>query len=269
MRKALLFFTLIFSFSTFNLVNAELLSSSGFIPGQIWYSKDSLEVGETVNIYTALWNNSNKDLSFKVEFYDKNVILGTRNVVVGPMVLKDVYVPWKITAGDHVISAKIISSTTTISGKQQTISIEKTTTSTDKKFISASKEDENTKIDQTVSETVSKVGEILPEKVSSSVSTGYNSVEDIRLGTLEKVDGIKNDTKQEIEQIKKEEQKNSIKTTAEKGKSIEDATHKPITYIKLFMFSLFSFILSYKIIFYGLLALIIFYIIRAIYRKVR
>lgn len=254
MQKTILLFTFLFSVLIFNPAFAEISNNSGFIPGQIWYSKDTLVLGETVNIHTAIWNGSNTEMSFKVEFYDKNVILGTRDVKVTAMTLKDVFVPWKITQGDHVISAKIISPTTKIS-------LDRTTTSNDKRFISSGT---NTETEEKVTE---KINEIIPDKVSTSVSTGFNSVEDIRLSTLDKVEKVKEDAKKEIEQIKKDEQRTSVKVA--QGKSIEDSTHKPITYIKLFMFSLFSFILSNKIVFYGLLAIILFYIIRAIYRKVR
>lgn len=258
MQKTLLLLTFIFTALIFNPAFAEISGNTGFIPGQIWYSKDTLVLGETVNIHTAVWNGGNTEIAFKVEFYDKNVILGTRDVSVSPMALKDVSVPWKITAGDHVISAKIISSI--VSGKQQKISLDLSSTSNDKRFISISAKGETT--------TETKVNEIIPDKVSSSVSTGFNSVEDVRVDILLKVEEVKAEAKKEIEQIKKEEQQKSPIST-NKGQSIEDATHKPITYIKLFMFSLFSFILSNKIVFYGLSILILFYIIRGIYRKVR
>jgi len=37
-------------------VYAEVSAGSGFIPGQIWYSEESLIEGNTVNIHTAVWN---------------------------------------------------------------------------------------------------------------------------------------------------------------------------------------------------------------------
>jgi len=50
----------------------EAVTNTGFIPGQIWYSKEILVEGETVNIHTAVWNGEKESFMFKVEFYDKN-----------------------------------------------------------------------------------------------------------------------------------------------------------------------------------------------------
>jgi hypothetical protein len=80
------------------------------------------------------------------------------------------------------------------------------------------------------------------------------------------VTAIKNDTQKKIDQINSDNKAIEISPS---GVSLSDATQKPIAYIKLFLFSLFAFILGSKIIFYGLSILIIFLITRFIYRKIR
>jgi outer membrane protein assembly factor BamB len=136
MKKYFLCLLIIISTTLSIPVFAETQVNSGFIPGQIWYSKIDLVEGDTVNIHTAIWNGEKEILSAKVEFYDKNVILGSRDITLASLELKDVYVPWKITAGDHVISAKIISSQATVSGKKEKVDLDRVTTSNDRQFVS-------------------------------------------------------------------------------------------------------------------------------------
>jgi len=255
-------------------VYAEVSAGSGFIPGQIWYSEESLIEGNTVNIHTAVWNGEKSSLSAKVEFYDKNVILGSRDIVLSALELKDVYIPWKITAGDHSISAKIISSKAIISGKEEAVSLRHSSTSSNKQSVAVViKNEKGEKVDTTepLNNFIEKAGtgisEIVPDNVSTSVSSGFTVVDNFREETSVKVDSTKDKTKEEINQIKADEAKGFL-SGEEKNKN-EDVVKKPITYIKLFLFTALSFIFGNKIVFYGLLILIVFYILRLGYRTIR
>ena len=255
-------------------VYAEISNNSGFIPGQIWYSNDDLVEGETVDIHTAVWNGQKEPLSVKVEFYDKNVILGSRDVVLSALELKDVYVPWKITSGDHIISAKIISSFATISGKKEKITLSSITTENDKKFISAVvKDDEGVAVSSTevfetqIDNVGSKINDMLPEKISTPISNGFEVVDDFRNEKFIQVSEIKNKTQNDLDLVK--ESKEIIAKTLINEEDKEDLKTDPIKYIKLFLFTILTFILGNKIVFYGLLFLIVFLILRAIYFKIR
>ena len=250
------------------------VTNSGFIPGQIWYSKDVLIQGDTVNIHTAVWNGEKESISAKVEFYDKNVILGSRDITLATLELKDVYIPWKVTAGDHIISAKIISSQQTVSGKKEQVTLGRNATSNDKQFVSVvSKNSKGEPVSGTdaiknqIEDTSQKIGELIPESVSNTVSNGFTSVENFREETLVQINKTKDETQKELDQMKGVEltvSKSGIKKT-----SVEDATKKPITYIKIYLFAILSFIFANKIIFYGVLIFIIFLFLRFIYRRIR
>lgn len=277
MKKYFIFLFILVSFIFSSQTFAEVPGKSGFIPGQIWYSKDTLTEGDTVNIHTAVWNSEKNSLSAKVEFYDKNVILGTRDIVLASSELKDVYVPWKITSGDHIISAKIISSTMTTSGKNEKIVLNKVLTSSDKQSVSAvSKNDDSTKASEgdslktEIDKVNSNINNIIPASVSSIVSDNFSILDSFRDQTSLEINTTKNETQKEIDSIdsSKKEVKPLSKTVYQKN-NIEDMVQKPIAYIKLFLFSVLSFIFSNKIIFYGVLTLVLFYIIRFIYRKIR
>jgi len=88
MKKFLLIFIFLSCFYSPLFATGE--TSSGIIPGQIWYSQNNLIEGDTVNIYKAVWNGEVNSLSVKVEFYDKNVILGTRDVILKPSELNEI-----------------------------------------------------------------------------------------------------------------------------------------------------------------------------------
>ncbi|MFA6251521.1 MAG: hypothetical protein WC603_02765 [Candidatus Paceibacterota bacterium] len=248
-------------------ISAEVVTNSGFIPGQIWYSKDTLVEGETVNIHTAIWNGEKESLSVKVEFYDKNVILGSRDVVLSPSELKDVFVPWKITSGDHVISAKIISSLATISGKKEKVTLDRVTTSTDKQFVPVVVKNAQGESVSGTSSLKDQIDNVVPDKVSTSVANGFTVVDNFRDKTFTQVSTVRDDTQEEINLLKTKEK--TVAETLSTKNNIEDATEKPIAYIKLFIFSILALIFGNKIIFYGLLAIVVFFVLRYLYRKIR
>lgn len=274
MKKYFLFLFIVFSILFTQVSYAENISVSGFTPGQIWYSKEPLVEGETVNIHTSIWNGEENSLSVKVEFYDKNVILGSRDIIVKSSELKDVYVPWKITSGDHTISAKIVSSLEVISSdKKEDISLTRSSTSDYKQSVSTTvKNEKGETVDITdsiktkIDDVTSSVTSLIPEDINNSVSDKFNSIEDLRSDTSIKLDTAKDEAQKELDSIKEVNKENNNTNTKS---SIEDVTEKPLAYVKFFLFSILAFIFSNKIVFYGLAVFIVFYIIRLIYRKIR
>ncbi|HEY5588513.1 MAG TPA: hypothetical protein VIK86_06110 [Candidatus Paceibacterota bacterium] len=274
MKIFLSYLFIILSFFVVIPVYAETTTNSGFIPGQIWYSKASLVEGDTVNIHTAVWNGEKESFSFKVEFYDKNVILGSREVIVNSLELNDVYVPWKITSGDHVISAKIVSSQVSISGKKENVLIDRNITLDDRQFISVVVKNylgepisQSDALKNQIEKTSTEINNILPEKVSTSVSDSFSTIDNLRDKTFTQIDVAKKETQKELNAMNSEVKKSP--SSSNNKSNIEDAIKKPITYVKLFLLSLLSFVFGYKIVFYGLVLLILFFILRLIYRKIR
>jgi len=287
--KKYLFIFILFYISLASFVYAEVPVTTGFIPGQIWYSKEPLVEGDKVLIHTAIWNGDSNSLSAKVTFYDKNVVLGTRDVIVPSGTIKEANVSWQVTAGDHSISAKIVSSSLTTNNKKETVVLDRSSTSEDHKFISvvlknsdgtkaSSSDIVNSQID-TVSSTVNSV---IPESVSTPVSKGLGSLDTFRDDTYTKINSSLSDAKKVIDSL------NNTNTSTVKDTTVKNTTKvktlpsveekkddplskidKPIAYIKLFFLSVLSFIFGYKIIFYGLISVLIFIVIRFLYRKIK
>lgn len=285
MKKYFAFFIL-FYIACIPSVYATSIKTTGFIPGQIWYSKDSIIEGDSVKIYTAIWNNNTSPLSAKVEFYDQNVILGTRDVVVPSQQLIDVSVSWKVTAGDHSISAKIISPIITTSGKREIVTVDNILTSVDRKFIpvvlntiegqpATSTDILKSQLDKATA----SIDGLIPSSVSVPVSKNVGFIDNFRTDSLTNITDIKTATEKKIADLNKpiQESKNTTvggkvlatKSVITPSKSIDSATEKPIAYIKLFLFSVLSFIFGSKIVFYLIILLIVFFVIRGIYRKIK
>jgi hypothetical protein len=237
--------------------------------------------GDTVNIYTAVWNGDDKPLVARVEFYDKNVILGTRDIEIPASSLKDVSVSWKVTAGDHSISAKIISSSVISGGKKQSVTLDWTTTQEDRTNVSVViKKSDGTEVKSVdlLKDQVEKAGSKLQDIIPESVTSNANSLDSLRISTYTQIKDNYTDTKKQIASFSTTQVKSDTKTNTKsqtvnpevsKNANIIDATQKPLAYLKLFFFSILSFIFGYKIVFYGLLAFLVYIILRYFYRKIR
>jgi len=272
--KKYFFIFILLSFLLFlpgaQLVYAEVSVSSGFIPEQIWYSKDTLIPGETVKIHTAIWNGGTSSLNASVGFYDKNVILGVRNVVIPASTLMDVSISWKVTGGDHFISARITSSTITKNGKKENIVLDHKITPEDHVFVPVviKKQDGSVAtssdlIKSEVDKINSIINDVIPSSLSSPFLSNFNSIDKIRSDTSNKVTTLKQDTQKSLNKMGKAVPNSKTPTASVSG------VDKPIAYLKLIFLSIASFILNIKIVFYGLLVIIILFILKFIYRKIR
>lgn len=245
----------------------EAVAISGFVPKQIWYSKEKLIEGETVEVHTPVWNGESDPVSVKVDFYNHDTLLGTRELVIKPQELKDVFISWKVTAGENLISAKIVSSVVIVGEEKKNVSLRYTETDSDKLEVEKEKKiiEKEVKVDDSEPKALISEG-LLPEKVTVTINEGYSSVDDFRVRTGDKLSINKDKAKEEVETIKNTD---SSKDTSIKDKKTEDVVKKPLAYMKLFVFSVLSFIFENKIVFYGLIILVVFFIFKRIFQSFR
>lgn len=103
-------------------------------------------------------------------------------------------------------------------------------------------------------------------KIEASNST-LNSVSSFRARTYKNIYQSRVETQKRIdllENISKSSKSNNLA-----NKKVLDSTEKPIAYVKLLLLSIASFVFSSDIIFYVVLILAIFFVLRLIYRKLR
>lgn len=277
-------------------------NNSGLIDTSIWYAPSTFTEGDTIEIHTAVWNGEDYAINAKVEFLDVNTILGSRDITVAKGTLSDVYVSWKVTAGDHKISARIASASSSANGSSSTVAIVNKEESAKDFFVPKKlvvKKDGTTEVIPTVTD---KVNEVLPPSVAAPINKTANSIDSFRQDVSNSLSDLKTEVNIKIESFenpKKVEDKsnttnttntttntttqnkNTNKPTDKAPDKIQDTkitepvetpmsgVDKPIAYVELFLLTLALFIFKNSIVFYILLALVVFFVLRFIYRKIR
>ena len=259
---------------------AGTLDNVGFVQKNIWYSQDPFFEGDTITIYTVVFNSGSDTVTGVVEFYDKTVILGKQNFTVEPGTFKNLSVDWNVLAGDHVISAQIVDSEVLLpGGEKESTLLELNKTEEDKRFVPKTivEEDGNTLNDE-VAERIEDVQDFIkdktPDVVEEKVSKITSGIEEWREKTGDTLKEKVEEVKQKLEEIKKvEEEEGQIGEEVSEKPSFTKAVEgrsklqTPFTYAKLWFLKLLSFIFAHKLLFYGLTILLIFFILRFIWRK--
>lgn len=126
MKKLAIIFLLCTSGAFFAQAIEPPIKNAGFVPANIWYSKDPFFAGETIRIYTIVFNGSTYDLSGTVEFLDNGAPIGKTDFSLssGGRV-RDVWVDWKALEGKHTITARIVGASASVAGgAKRTIALE-------------------------------------------------------------------------------------------------------------------------------------------------
>lgn len=107
-RIVFLLFVSIFGFflTAPTIISAATLNA-GFVNG-VWYSKYPFYADDLVNIYSAIQNRSDTDLSGKVGFYIDDVEIGNASIKIAKSSIAIASIQWKATTGNRAIYAKII-----------------------------------------------------------------------------------------------------------------------------------------------------------------
>ena len=272
-KKFFLIFLFAFLLFPTSKINAQT-SNSGFVPSNIWYSKDPFEEGDKIQIYTLVFNGDNRELSGVVFFFDKDVILGKKTFAVPAKSAQTISINWTATAGDHKIYGKIENARFLISpdkyedvylADNQTIESSHTV---NKKILSksASTSPNPTGILDNVTGAINPIVQdaekLIDFKTPDAISKPVTSTSNLLEGLRSSISKASNDKKDVV--------KNEIKTLY-KATPNEEAKNskllKPFKYIELFFLNIFSFIFNNKIIFYVILLISLGFIIRVIWRS--
>ncbi|HAS80573.1 MAG: hypothetical protein UR25_C0002G0099 [Candidatus Nomurabacteria bacterium GW2011_GWE1_32_28] len=278
LKKLGLILFLIFSFLPLQKIFAENLNV-GFVPGNIWYSKDPFEEKDKIKIYTFIYNSDERELSGTIVFFDKTTLLGKKDFILSPKTAGDVSIDWTVTAGDHTIFGKIENAKFLISeGKYEEVFLaenqtEKSSRTISKKIFS---EQINTNLISNISDTISNSASDLknivenktPDFITEPIISSTNILEEFRQNTNITSDLKKEEIKKEIEALDNTKTLVNSKIKTNSKTIIPDSVLKPFKYVELFFFTIFSFIFNNKILFYGILFILIFIILRFIWRKI-
>jgi hypothetical protein len=260
---------LIFSLLPIQKLLAQV-SNVGFVPGNIWYSKDPFEEGDKIKIYTFIFNPDVRELSGTVIFFDKTVLLSKKDFIIPAKTANDVSVDWTVTAGDHTIFGKIENSKFLVSkGKYEEVYLaenetEKSSRTVSKKIILKST-DANSKTDNTTFTPISDIKKIIEEKtpnfIIEPIISTTNSLETFRENLNITSENKKEELKKEIEALK------DVKITP-KEKTNTSPFLKPFKYVEIFFLTIFSFISNNKILFYGIIIIVLYFLLRFVWKKI-
>lgn len=96
---------------------ASAISNAGFIPSPLWFSRDTFFAGETVRVYTIVYNGSEADIRGTVEFLNKDALIGAQEFSLARGGRsQDIWIDWKAIEGDYRISARITGARMTVVG---------------------------------------------------------------------------------------------------------------------------------------------------------
>ena len=193
-------------------------SNTGFVSGNIWYSKDPFEEGDKIKIYTFIFNPDSRELSGTVIFFDKTVLLGKKDFTIPAKTANDVSIDWTVTAGGHIIFGKIENAKFLISeGKYEEVYLaenetERSSRAVSKKIIS--KETDMIKGAAPVSELKKIIEEKTPNFIAEPIVSTVSTLEEFRINTNIASDNKKEEIKSEIKILdaKKTTSKENTKT---------------------------------------------------------
>ena len=255
------------SFLPSTTLNAQV-TSAGFVPSNIWYSSDTFEEGDKIQIHTFVFNPDARELSGTMSFYDSAILLGKKPFTVSPNSAEEVSIDWVVTAGEHKIFAKIEGAKFLVSkGNYETALLQESETvslsRTVNKKIILKPEEESVNIVEEVEEKLTStldnitkvVEESTPSVISTPVKATLNTLEQARKALATSSEQGKVAAKLKIQEVK----------ASNESKSYVD---KPFNYVKLFFLTIIAFFAKYSIAFYSLVLVILFYILRYLYRLV-
>lgn len=269
-------------------LRAESSAYIGFMSDPIWYVPDAFSEGDTVQIHTFVFNGRQETFKGVLEFYDDQVLLGKKDISLPGGSGKEMSLLWLARAGDHKIYAKIASPKIILaSGKEQAIVLENSATVADnrsvsKKALSSATETVADGMYGSVLSQIDIAGQFLKEHTPEAIQKPVTAAVDVSEGVRSSVSEASLAGKQSAEaEIKKIEEVQTLagsdkvstdkrqidtevkKPTVSKGKTSSLAVKKPFEYARLYFWSLVHFIASHAIVFYGLVFVIVLYIIRA------
>jgi hypothetical protein len=263
---------LIFSFLPISKALAQTTTNAGFVPGNIWYSKDPFEEGDKIKIYTLIFNPDTSKFSGTVDFFDNSTLLGSKDFTIAATSTKDISINWTVTAGDHQIfgqieNAKIVET----NGTSQNVTLSDNVTTKSSRTVSNKIIAQNidagiNTVDGSFNATINSIQNIgdnvkntLPTSLSQSVTTTTNTIDGLRVNAAATLQDKQTEAQSEINSL------NSTSIKSSKNPTSTNDFQKPFAYIELFFFSILAAIFKYKIIFYGIIVIAVFVILRYIW----
>ena len=264
--------------SAYFIAAAVSLKNTGFIQGNIWYSEDPFYVGDTIRIYSAIFNNSGSDLIGVAEFYDGDEKIGSSNFSAINGRLVEVWIDWSVTEGKHKIYAKIIDAKIAkVGGGYEAVDLPSVFTGSSEKSAFIKPVEVPSQAQLPAARTEPQIAgaqtatTTFPAQVATAIvsyakksAAAINAVAD---NLAAKVEAKKIEVKNNIAVLNSQETKSSALTPSQASSSetaplVSDLKtnnfQKPLNYLYLASLGALGFILQYKVVLYAILLFLTF-----------
>lgn len=102
LMNKIIILSVFFLFSTHTVFASE----TGFLSSQVELSPSIVNENDEVEISISFSNQENQLLTGKISFYDKNILLGSRELSLEPNQTGEFIIMWTASLGDHSFTAK-------------------------------------------------------------------------------------------------------------------------------------------------------------------
>ncbi len=241
-------------------------TSAGFIREDIWYSKDPFTEGDKINIYTVIFDPDVRALTGTVDFFDQTTLIGKKTFTVASKRTQDISIEWTVTAGDHNIYAKIESAKfVNANGTYENAHLNDDQTSESKRTVKKaiipkpSVSASTPAVDDQIQNIEKIIEDKTPEFISKPIAVGANALEDMRQSVGVRSEDQKIEVKGELQNIPSPKPNTSNSSSG---------ALKPFKYVELFFMTLISFIFNHAVVFYIVLALLVWHVARFIWHLI-
>lgn len=155
--------------------------NAGFPSQPLWVSKTNATSGETISLFTAVYNGDNKELLGTVAFTVDGERVGEKDIAVASGGSELVSVAWRAITGEHSITA-IIEGTSISIAQKETAAI----------IITVAEAPPTPLKDAAVaaSEIFADATRVAAPVISSVANTTYELVESLRLGAISRLENM-------------------------------------------------------------------------------
>ena len=256
------------------------IASTGFVSSPLWIDPESPKEGDNVVLSALFHNAESRTLNGTVLFYDGGTLLSKKAVTIAAGSVGTTSVAFRIAAGDHQFSATMSDMQELApSGVLQVVALPVETAQMPAQFIpkqvdvvGAAANAGGQIATTSVAPILNQVGSVeqsaldkIPAPVKDGVTGIVNSVDSWRANNAELYVQGKTNAQNSLDKQKKlidSQSKKKIATPA-----MTTYVERPLEYLKLFFFTLMTWIYSSKLIFYIFAVVFLYIIIRFIIRK--
>lgn len=263
----------IYFFISFVPASAATLKNAGFIQGNIWYSEDPFYVGDTIRIYSAIFNNSGSDLIGTVEFYDNAEKIGSSNFSAINGRLVEVWTDWTVTPGKHKIYAKIVDAQIAkVGGGYEAVDLPTILTGNSEKSALLKPEEVKKIVEKIEAEKAATENSATGASSNPVVSVIADQIKNAAAAAEKTIEAINNaaDALNLKIGLKKADLQTDIDILSGSGLAVGGSVpetavaqfERPLKYLYLASLNALGYVLEYKILLYGILTLTLIKIIK-------